>query len=114
MTKELLELGLKIKDHIGENDIEERDDFVDSDGTKYSWKIVDDGDWVSEGKYEYSDVVVQVTKGDEALDLFLLQNASRSGSYYSDYYYQYESPDLVERKEKIIKKVYWAKMGSGK
>ena len=44
---------------------------------------VDNGDWVSEGKYEYKDVVYY----SKELNQYFKVNRYRSGSYFTDYDY---------------------------
>ena len=65
------------------------------DGVEYRLEIVDDGDWDDQGKYQYKDVTGilceiledgSVTK----YDIAVTQYITRSGSYFSEYYYEYE------------------------
>ncbi|MNT54882.1 hypothetical protein D3C72_1920750 [compost metagenome] len=50
-------------------------------------RVVEVGDWISEGKYESCDVIF--TDGER----FYRATASRSGSYFSDYTYNSEWDD---------------------
>lgn len=54
------------------------------------WVIVEQGDWISEGKYENR---AAVYKHQETGRFFEVRD-SRSGSYYSDYYWN--DPEAVE------------------
>lgn len=65
------------------------------DGVEYGLDIVDEGDWDDQGKYQYKDVTGilceiledgSVTK----YDIAVTQYITRSGSYFSKYYYEYE------------------------
>lgn len=65
------------------------------DGVEYGLDIVDEGDWDDQGKYQYKDVTGilceiledgSVTK----YDIAVTQYITRSGSYFSEYYYEYE------------------------
>ena len=65
------------------------------DGVEYRLEIVDDGDWDDQGKYQYKDVtgVLCETSEDGSVtkyDIAVTQYITRSGSYFSEYYYEYE------------------------
>ena len=65
------------------------------DGVKYRLEIVDDGDWDDQGKYQYKDVTGVLCKTSEdgsvtKYDIAVTQYITRSGSYFSEYYYEYE------------------------
>jgi exonuclease SbcC len=47
-------------------------------------ELVEDGDWEDDGKYQYRDVIFKYD------DKFYRVTDSRSGSYFSDYYYGHE------------------------
>jgi hypothetical protein len=76
----------------------------DADG----WKVLEDGPWISKGKYETCSYIV------EHEGKFYTVTDSRSGSPFS--YYKYESREWeedvefveVERREKVVK--YWAEV----
>lgn len=61
------------------------------------FELIEDGDWISEGKYEYCTQVVKHLPSGKHYTYSL----GRSGSYYSDYYYDYEDfvPDIIEVKQ---------------
>lgn len=65
------------------------------DGVEYGLDIVDDGDWIDEGKYQYKDVtgiLCEILEDDSVTkyDIAVTQYITRSGSYFSEYYYEYE------------------------
>lgn len=56
------------------------------------YKVIKITSWVSCGKYETSEVIVQSVK-DPTLYFSIYRN--RSGSYYDDYYYNIEIEDFI-------------------
>ena len=73
----------------------------------YGLKIVDETDWDDQGKYQYKDVTGvlceiledgSVTK----YDIAVTQYITRSGSYFSDYYYQYDPLQVDQLVQKVI------------
>lgn len=65
------------------------------DGVEYRLEVVDDGDWDDQGKYQYKDVTGVLCKTSEdgsvtKYDIAVMQYITRSGSYFSEYYYEYE------------------------
>lgn len=65
------------------------------DGVEYRLEIVDDGDWDDQGKYQYKNVTGVLCKTSEdglvtKYDIAVTQYITRSGSYFSEYYYEYE------------------------
>lgn len=94
---------------------------LEIDGVSYGILEEDESDWTDEGKYSYADKTYQLVSYDKNVseyicdesivdkyDLFINQCFSRSGSYFTDYYYQYNSPTVqvatIERvPEKVIK-----------
>ena len=68
-------------------------DWVKVDGTTYTCEdtgmtltLIKDGDWIDDGKYDYRTLIWQDTKTFKYWSI----SESRSGSYYSDYYYDSE------------------------
>lgn len=64
-------------------------------GVEYGLDIVDDGDWDDQGKYQYKDVTGVLCKISEdgsvtKYDIAVTQYITRCGSYFSEYYYEYE------------------------
>ena len=77
------------------------------DGVKYQLDIVDDGDWNDQGKYQYKDVtgVLYKISGDDSVtkyDIAVTQYITRSGSYFSEYYYEYEPLQVDQLVQKVI------------
>lgn len=76
-------------------------------GTNYGVKILDEGDWVDEGKYQYRTDIGVLCEYDEKwnvvkmFDIAVISEITRSGSYFTDYNYDYEDLEV----NKIIKKV---------
>lgn len=64
-------------------------------GDLKSFEVVEEGDWVSEHKYEFCQIIVKEIGTDNyfAIDL------SRSGSYFTDYYYDDPEFSRVKRVE---------------
>lgn len=99
MTKELIELGLKLKRIIGKKELEDGD-YELPYGVYFN--IDKRHEWVSDGKYDSSECVVRVIVDGSPTDLYLQQFVSRSGSYYSDYEYYYNEVEIVEKKTKVV------------
>lgn len=101
-----LEEAKKIVSHFNnEDDFEELSTTID--GIEYGLKIVDETDWDDQGKYQYKDVTGvlceiledgSVTK----YDIAVTQYITRSGSYFSDYYYQYDPLQVDQLVQKVI------------
>jgi len=76
-------------------------------GTNYGVKVLDEGDWIDEGKYQYRTDIGVLCEFDDKwniakmFDIAVTSEITRNGSYFSDYNYDYD--DLVVNK--IIKKV---------
>ncbi|HCL4447164.1 TPA: hypothetical protein N2D16_002769 [Clostridium botulinum] len=111
---DLQELGKKIIKECGSEDLESCDSFK-IDGDIYALEQIEEGDWISEGKYEYSSNVFRIGiankecawKVDKPLNLYINQDVSRTGSYYTDYTYDYEEPYIVEQKEETVVVKKW-------
>ena len=68
------------------------------------FKVIEIGDWVSEGKYEHCRVIF--LKGNKYYEL----HVSRTGSYFTDWYYCWEYTDSYECEEVEqveVKKMEW-------
>lgn len=77
------------------------------DGVEYGLDIVDESNWNDQGKYQYKDVTGilceiledgSVTK----YDIAVTQYITRSGSYFSDYYYDYDPLQVDQLVQKVI------------
>ena len=53
------------------------------------WTMIEEGDWVSDGKYDTQDCIVQNNETGK----YYQYSLCRSGSYYSDYYYPHCEDD---------------------
>ena len=76
-------------------------------GVEYGLDIVDDGDWDDQGKYQYKDVTGVLCKISEdgsvtKYDIAVTQYITRSGSYFSEYYYEYEPLQVDQLVLKVI------------
>lgn len=67
-------------------------------GDEYQgFELAEIGDWVSEGKYEFQDIIVRYQ------NKFYLFRKSRSGSCFTDYNYFYDDECYeVEKREIVI------------
>lgn len=124
-SEELIEtikeyLNTKFPDKYDCPDMEENFE-LEIEGIAYGILEAEESDWTDEGKYSYSDKTYQLVSYDKNIseyicdesiidkyDLFINQSFSRSGSYFTDYDYQYDSPTvqiaIIERvPEKVIK-----------
>lgn len=77
------------------------------DGVEYGLDIADEGDWIDEGKYQYKDVTGILCKTSEdgsvtKYDIAVTQYITRSGSYFSEYYYEYEPLQVDQLVQKVI------------
>lgn len=77
------------------------------DGVEYGLDVVDESDWDVQGKYQYKDVTGVLCKILEdgsitKYDIAITQYIARSGSYFSDYYYEYEPLQVDQLVQKVI------------
>lgn len=76
-------------------------------GSNYGVKVLDEGDWVGEGKYQYRTDIGVLCEFDDKwnvvkkFDIAVTSEIIRSGSYFTDYNYDYDDLGV----NKIIKKV---------
>lgn len=76
-------------------------------GTNYGVTVLDEGDWIDEGKYQYRTDIGVLCEYDEKwnvvkmFDIAVTSEITRNGSYFTDYNYDYENPEV----NKIIKKI---------
>ena len=107
---ELTEMSLEdAKKIIGEFDNESfLEDISDEvNGANYGIKVFEEGDWIDEGKYQYRTDIGVLCEFDDKwnvvkmFDIAAVSEITRSGSYFSEYNYEYDN--LVVNK--IIKKV---------
>lgn len=101
-----LEEAKKIVSHFNnEDDFEELGATID--GIEYGLKIVDETNWDDQGKYQFKDVTGVLCKILEdgsvtKYDIAVTQYITRSGSYFSDYYYQYDPLQVDQLVQKVI------------
>lgn len=107
---ELTEMSLEdAKKIVGEFNNESflEDIGEEVNGTNYGVKVIDEGDWIDEGKYQYRTDIGVLCEFDDKwnvvkmFDIAVVSEITRSGSYFSEYNYEYDN--LVVNK--IIKKV---------
>ena len=77
------------------------------DGAEYRLDIVEDGDWDDQGKYQCKDVTGILYKIAEdgsiiKYDIAVTQYITRSGSYFSEYNYEYEPLQVDQLVQKVI------------
>lgn len=76
-------------------------------GVNYGVKILDEGNWIDKGKYQYRTDIGVLCEFDEnwnvvkMFDITVTSEIVRSGSYFTDYNYDYEDLEV----KKIVKKV---------
>ena len=107
---ELTEMSLEdAKKIVGEFDNESflEDIGEEVNGTNYGVNVLKEGDWIDEGKYQYRTDIGVLCKYDEKwnvvkmFDIAVTSEITRSGSYFTDYNYDYEDLEV----NRIIKKV---------
>lgn len=101
-----LEEAKKIVSHFDNEDwYEELGATVD--GVEYGLDIIDDENWDDQGKYQCKDVtgiLFKISEDDSVTkyDIAVTQYITRSGSYFSEYNYEYEPLDVRQLVQKVI------------
>ena len=77
------------------------------DGVEYGLYIVDDENWDDQGKYQCKDVtgvLYKISENENATkyDIAVTQYITRSGSYFSEYDYEYEPLEVRQLVQKVI------------
>lgn len=77
------------------------------EGVEYGLGIVDESNWDDQGKYQYKYVTGVLCKTSEdgsitKYDIAVTQYITRSGSYFSDYYYDYDPLQVDQLVQKVI------------
>ena len=77
------------------------------DGIEYGLDIIDDENWDDQGKYQCKDVtgILYKIAEDSSIikyDIAVTQYITRSGSYFSEYYYKYEPLEVRQLVQKVI------------
>ena len=101
-----LEEAKKIVSHF-DNEDWYTDLYATINGIKYETYVVDESDWDDQGKYQYKDVIGVLCKISEdgsvtKYDIAVTQYITRSGSYFSEYYYEYEPLQVDQLVQKVI------------
>lgn len=101
-----LEEAKKIVSHFNNEDYYEELGAT-IDGVKYGLDFVDETDWDDQGKYQYKNVTGILCKSSEdgsvtKYDIAVTQYITRSGSYFSDYYYDYDQLQVNQLVQKVI------------
>ena len=78
------------------------------DGVNYAFHVIEEGDWDDEGKYQYRNDIGIFCQCDEnwfivkKFDIAVISSITRTGSYYTDYYYEYDKLDVSQIIQKYI------------
>lgn len=77
------------------------------DGAEYRLDIVEEGDWDDQGKYQFKDVtgiLYKIVEDSSIIkyDIAVTQYITRSGSYFSDYEYEYDPLEVRQLVQKVI------------
>ena len=101
-----LEEAKKIVSHF-DNEDWYTDLYATINGIKYETYVVDESDWDDQGKYQCKDVIGVLCKISEdgsvtKYDIAVTQYITRSGSYFSEYYYEYEPLQVDQLVQKVI------------
>ncbi len=76
-------------------------------------EVIHKGDWIDDGKYSHQDIVFK-SKDDGK---FYMVSHGRSGSYFTDYYYDWEdwgdTVECCEVEERSVTKTSWVCVEGG-
>lgn len=82
----------------------------EADGeTPEGWKLVEEGDWINEGKYQYRTTVyfAPFEGNSSGAGVHVIVEDSRSGSHFTDWYYSPTIVSLAKLVEKtVVQKTY--------
>lgn len=90
---------------------------LDGEKFKFCFEETEDEGWSDAGKYSDNGYIFRVSVFDaeggfvEDLDLYIKQYVTRYGSYFSDYYYEYDAPFRVEKIKKVVEVEEWVEYG---
>lgn len=87
----------------GSDDGSDRHQILNAEDYFDGWEVADDDDWTQDHKYQH---IAKVIKHTESGRCFCV-NASRSGSYHTDWYYSYDDLTEVKAVEEVIKVTKW-------
>ena len=115
LVEDILSWVYHIYDGIG--DILE-DFTILTDNINFAFICTRESDWDDQGKYQYMSIDYQLVSYDNSkhswptndniidyYDFIFTQHISRSGSYFSEYYYEYDKPEPYKLKEFLIPEV---------
>lgn len=102
----------RAKEIIEKMDYEESlEDITETvDGINYGFDIIDDGDWDDQGKYQFKSEIGILCEFDKdykiikRFNVAAISNITRTGSYYTDYDYQYDNLEVKQIIQKYIPK----------
>ena len=97
MNQEVLDIIENLRDREG---------HISVDDLPEGFSIVEEGDWVDEGKYELRASIVKHEPSETYWEL----HSDRSGSYYTDWYYGKTDITQVEPKEETVVVTKWVKV----
>lgn len=110
---ELIKISLEnAKKIVGEFDKEcfLEDIGEEVNGTNYGVMVLDEGKWLDGGKYQYKTDIGVLCEFDDKwnvvkmFDIAVISRVSRSGSYFSDYNYDYEKLKVKKIIQRVIPK----------
>lgn len=104
ISKEDLEV---IRDLLVGSAKDAEDMYCEYNGDRYNLESCDGDTWIDDGKYQFKNEIFELFKNGEGTEVFYGQGVTRSGSYYTDYYYEYESLREVKMVEKTIVVKKW-------
>ncbi len=115
LVEDILSWVYHIYDGIG--DILEEFTIL-TDNINFAFICTEEPDWDDQGKYQYMSIDYQLVSYDNSkhswptndniidyYDFIFTQHISRSGSYFSEYYYEYDKPEPYKLKEFLIPEV---------
>lgn len=79
-------------------------------GINYGIRVLEEGNWDDEGKYQYRTDIGVLCEYDKdwnlvkMYDIAVTSQITRSGSYFSDYYYEYDDLEVNKIIQKVIPK----------
>lgn len=115
----VLETILEAVYNIYNSDSDVLEDFTISFGNfNFGFIAVEESGWDDQGKYQYMSIDYQLVSYDNSkhswptndniidyYDFIFTQHISKSGSYSSEYYYEYDKPEPYKLKEFLIPEV---------
>lgn len=88
------------------------------DNINFAFICIQESGWDDQGKYQYSSIDYQLVSYNhskrsyptddnilEYYDFIFTQHISKSGSYFSDFYFEYDKPEPYKLKEVIVPEV---------